>query len=744
MTKKQKAIEEPKVSTFKIAWRNAAGHTSEVQIKDHKTFESFVGTLVKTIEGHKKNKTLKDKSDGQWFLRGPAIRRNNKDLKNANIIVADIDKTKVRPDLCHELLKKLSVTHFIYTSSSHTKEKPRYRIVVPFESKTDQANKRATAYLQSLIPDIHFAPESYTWSQEWYLPINGAEQFGYIGIFKVPADFKYEGKIKLKKEDSDEEIETDLDLDYEKHRKALESGEEIHPHSRGMTLALANGGLSANMIFNVVWPEVEKALNKRGIDDHEVRMASTKELADSAVKKVSDEKKGKNEGIEEKDIAKPSDIAEGIVVDRLPAELLAPDDLYGELVESLYKTMWRPNIMSAHVATDGIIAYMAGGKYSGENKKDRVNIFELVSGDSGDGKGIVVEGPGDVMTYLNCSNINYKIGMGITSDIGSAQAIDQLFIACEKRPDILYCWDEFGDALIEFSSNGANSEKTKIISKAKELWSVSDQARSERSLVSNHKNGIEPKTFYAPHFSIVGAGTEDSIAQGVDVGKLADGFFSRILLMPSLPYSEGPRKNPCNLSLSSSLTESLMKLHAEKIPQGNLYTAETARVQNPVIVKWNDEVKEYFHKIALELHDMPTSLDRTLSNRKIVNVKKKAMIRALINDPLKPVVTMEIACWANDIVTHSIEYSGKLFKDRLHYSQFDAAVTAIVNYLKKNQGKWVKKEKIMNLNQIRKLGTKAQIDGALGHLLSKHSSNVDVGESAPSRGKKAPLYKWVD
>lgn len=311
---------------FKIAWRDATGHTASVTTKDHGTFKKFVSDVHTTIVSNEKNKKLKAKGDAAWFIRGPADHRSNADLKSANVIIADIDDTTIKPKTCSLFLDELKIPHYIYTTSSHTEKSPRYRIIVPYKSNDDEGNKRATAYLQTKIPTIKFAAESYTYAQEWYLPINGAEEFYNEGEFKVPDDFDFE--IKGVK-DKDGIVKTQDGLDYDKHLKAIKEGKEIHPHSRGMCLALANGGLSSNMIFKVVWPEVKKACEERGIEDIQMRMESTQILADSAVYKREKESESEvNEVIEEKKIDTEIQDAKS---------LPWPPLMMGDLAKSVYK-----------------------------------------------------------------------------------------------------------------------------------------------------------------------------------------------------------------------------------------------------------------------------------------------------------------------------------------------------------------------------------------------------------------------
>ncbi|MCP4256856.1 MAG: hypothetical protein GY774_04915 [Planctomycetes bacterium] len=272
---------------FEIAWRYALGQTSDVKTIDHKTFEGFVGTVVKTIEAQKKNTKLVKKDQAFWFLRGPATRRNNKDLQHSNLIIGDVDDTKISPEACSDLLSSLGRTHFIYTSFSHTKESPRYRIVIPYKSKSQEECRRATQYLQKLLGKIKLANESYTYSQEWYLPINGSEVYGYDSevAFTIPKKFKGNNK-KSKKNKGDDDADSSS---YSTHLKHLKEGAGIHTHARGMALALANGGLTEKMILKVIWPEIESACEKRDDVNLPKKLESVTELVRTAVRKVEEE-----------------------------------------------------------------------------------------------------------------------------------------------------------------------------------------------------------------------------------------------------------------------------------------------------------------------------------------------------------------------------------------------------------------------------------------------------------------------
>lgn len=64
---------------------------------------------------------------------GKGKRSRNTTVSGANMVVFDIDNTKIKPQDLHKILD--GYNHIIYTTKSHTEDSPRYRLIMPLSHK---------------------------------------------------------------------------------------------------------------------------------------------------------------------------------------------------------------------------------------------------------------------------------------------------------------------------------------------------------------------------------------------------------------------------------------------------------------------------------------------------------------------------------------------------------------------------------------------------------------------------------
>lgn len=95
--------------------------------------------------------------------------RNDRNVENCYGIEVDYDAQIMAFDSAYEILTSYQILSFIYTTSSHTEEKPRWRILCPF-SKPLQGDERHK-YVSNLnnILGCILARESFVSSQPYYV-----------------------------------------------------------------------------------------------------------------------------------------------------------------------------------------------------------------------------------------------------------------------------------------------------------------------------------------------------------------------------------------------------------------------------------------------------------------------------------------------------------------------------------------------------------------------------------------------
>jgi len=117
---------------------------------------------------------------GAYFIRGESKKRKDSELKNIQLITIDGDSSlndphsAPDPKLAHDILQKAGYNHLIYPSFSNSKEKTRWRAILPCRNITTKedfikATNDITALLQENNCLINPVKENYTLSQAWFI-----------------------------------------------------------------------------------------------------------------------------------------------------------------------------------------------------------------------------------------------------------------------------------------------------------------------------------------------------------------------------------------------------------------------------------------------------------------------------------------------------------------------------------------------------------------------------------------------
>ena len=110
-------------------------------------------------------------------------KRNNASLIYRDLIFLDYDELEASTDFArvvHEVLKGYSYT--IYPTIKHTKEKPRYRLVIRPSDKMDEQTYRQTVQEIANKIGLPFDNTSLTWSQLQGLPVTTGDPNNYERI----------------------------------------------------------------------------------------------------------------------------------------------------------------------------------------------------------------------------------------------------------------------------------------------------------------------------------------------------------------------------------------------------------------------------------------------------------------------------------------------------------------------------------------------------------------------------------
>lgn len=109
--------------------------------------------------------------------------RNNANVMSITGVEGDYDLEKIQPEQAVEMLERAQVKAIVYTSPSHTDQKPRWRVLAPLSKEHSPSTRSALlARINGVLGGI-LAGESFTLSQSYYFGrVEGVE-------FKIFATF---------------------------------------------------------------------------------------------------------------------------------------------------------------------------------------------------------------------------------------------------------------------------------------------------------------------------------------------------------------------------------------------------------------------------------------------------------------------------------------------------------------------------------------------------------------------------
>ncbi len=349
--------------------------------------------------------------------------------------------------------------------------------------------------------------------------------------------------------------------------------------------------------------------------------------------------------------------------------------------------------MSSFLATAGTIAVAAGGSFCGMDHDDRLRFYALAIGDNGTGKETAISGPDDIISAVvhhGRSMGNFYADCLLPRVIAPSASPEGLEDRLKQNPDLIVTWDEIAQDLKDMEAGkiahkaGFLNRATLIFSKAHKVYHTRDKAKEAG------------ETITAPSVTIVGATVEEKFADAITSDYITDGRGARILMFPVNGYCQPLRRRASTLNLPPDAINAIIK-----IAQRGAEIAPGDRNRNPHRITYTNEADDLFFAVSEEQDSKPPgSVERALASRMAVNAKAFACIRALVNNPEKPMVTLEIAQWAIWLVRYSDLYKLRLVGERVSFGEHDKAQASVLERLRKQHektpGKWVSRKALTN------------------------------------------------
>lgn len=417
-------------------------------------------------------------------------------------------------------------------------------------------------------------------------------------------------------------------------------------------------------------------------------------------------------------------------------------DIFGQTVAALYHSQRKPNAMSAMIATIMGGTACIGGNYCGLDKDDRARGYIIATGESGCGKESA-EKDGEklieramelsMVSKVPSEHVPVFMRTRCAALPGSAEGLQDRLAA---TPDLVITVGEIAEHLRAINS-GRAMHKAGTLNELVNIYSKANAYFQTRPLASK-----EGATVAAPTVSLVATSTEEKLATVLSEDFLKDGTGARFLMFSVERFAEPLRRRQNELNLPAQLIRNIARL-----ANNGTNVSPDRRVLAPMQIKWDDQVADLFHTVALSGDQHPTgSLSRALLNRTPVHAKWLAMVRAALNGTD---VTMRIAQWAIDVVMFSNDYKLYLTGNKISYGEGDMAAQKILEKLKSavdratGLPRWVSRRELSQLAQVRKVTDGG--DRRLDDILSAMVKTLVIEEilQTPTQGKGWPkrLYR---
>lgn len=397
---------------FSITYKPSRAADGDCITKVYDTIEQFDIKFLKCRQGIK---------NGEGFIRGGLIdnetERCDANLLTAKLLIIDGDSgingnPTPDPKECYEALIRLGYSFIIYTTHSHTTEKPKYRVIV--ELSEEIRRHELAANLDRLLDElaaegINFqrVKEMYVWSQIWYMPRreNAAD-----GLYLHLSNFTGGTFTTLHhaEETATKRIQAERSEPSDVSGQTLAqlvdnilTGKEYHQSMNNLIYQYLKEGMPKALVLATMQGLMNGS--KGAVDNPErwlERFNDIERSIEGALGRIEEEEN-------DEDALDVDEIHfDDGQIQTYSRPMPLPPGRTGVLLAKLHDDMMRPSIEVAHISTFSLLAALCGAKFNAQTlKKDGLNMWFLLIAKTGEGKSQVK----DFLTHVLVNNMNGNI-----------------------------------------------------------------------------------------------------------------------------------------------------------------------------------------------------------------------------------------------------------------------------------------------------------------------------------------------
>lgn len=321
--------------------------------------------------------------------------------------------------------------------------------------------------------------------------------------------------------------------------------------------------------------------------------------------------------------------------------------LLGEIAYYIYDQAPRP---VPEIALAGAIGFMAGIIGRSYNVSGTgLNQYTLLLAGTGRGKEAIQSGISKLMSrvvdmnYGGCPAATEFVGPG---DIASGQALGKHLAHTSKS--FVAIVGEVDVTLKNMTSKHANAALLKLRQLYLSLYAVSGKGNVLPGTIYSDKEKNNA-AIASPAFSMIGEGTPERFYNLLDEAMVSDGLLPRFNV---IEY-DGIRTELNEARLNVQPNDALVKRVAQLCGQSLMLNQQG----RPIDVELTDEagniLREYNRRCDDAINNAHNDVIEQLWNRAHLKVLKLAATVAVGINPYKPIIDVNCARWAIDLIDHS-------------------------------------------------------------------------------------------
>lgn len=271
-----------------------------------------------------------------------------------------------------------------------------------------------------------------------------------------------------------------------------------------------------------------------------------------------------------------------------------------------------------------------------------------------------------------------KPGAVTNGDPTSYAAIERVL---RKNPSTVVVFDEFGVTLQDVNGRHASAPAASI---RKFMLAIYDQANSvfDGRIYASAETKKDDAPIKGPALTVLGMTTPETLYAGLSERSISDGFINRFVFVTGNPPTEiAPPKLHRHNAPPEALVEALQAA-VENFPRpanmlgvGKIVIEFDGGEAGAAYTRWG-EVFSWQH------HEAWNETERNINGRAAENTVRLATIRAISQNPVAPVISVEDVEWGWAIVYASIELVTSGAAKHMHASPAEALRKAIVTALR--------------------------------------------------------------